>query len=221
MTRQIESPGSDAAADRRALSRLRRWALIAGAGGCVGMLFLVLFYALGPPMSGSGSEWSWLAPANDVTGVVFAPAHALAAVSLVAVLPRNRSLRAMTAVLIVAVAVIALATVLLLAGAVGFDVQLALSLPAVAVIFAWLAMASTLGLQTGALPPAIAKWGRVMGIALVVAVVIALVGAALPEDSVAQVASYSLAGAIGVPCWLLYPVWWIVIGSRVDRLRVA
>ena len=221
MTRQIEAPGRDAAADRRALSRLRLWALIAGAGGCLGMLLLVLFSALGPPTSGSASEWAWLAPAHDVTGVVFAPAHALAAISLVAVLPRNRSLRAMTVVFIVAVAVIALVTVLLLAGAVGFDVQLALSLPAVAVIFAWLAMASRVGQQTGVLPPAIAKWGRVMGIALVAAVVIALAGAALPEGSVPQSASYSLAGAIGVPCWLLYPVWWIVIGSRVGRLRVA
>ncbi|RXZ71960.1 hypothetical protein [Agromyces albus] len=221
MTRQLHAPGSDAAADRRALSRLRLWALVAGAGGCLGVLFLVFFYALGPPMNDRGSEWSWLAPANDVTGVVFAPAHALAATSLVAVLPRSRSLRAMTVVFIVAVAVVALATVLLLAGAVGFDVQLALSLPAVAVIYAWLAMASTVGLQTGALPPAVAKWGRIMGIALVAAVVIALAGAALPEGSVPQFASYSLAGAIGVPCWLLYPVWWIVIGSRVARLRVA
>lgn len=221
MTRQIERPGSSAVADGRALSRLRVWALIAGAGGCLGILLLVLLYAIGPPMSASGSAWSWLVPANDVTGVVFAPAHALAATSLVAVLPRNRSLRAMTVVFAVAVSVIALVTVLLLAGAVGFDVQLALSLPAVAVIFAWLAMASTLGLQTGALPPAIAKWGRIMGIAFVAAVVIALAGAALPEGSVLQVASYSLAGAIGVPCWLLYPVWWIVIGSRVGRLRVA
>ena len=114
MTRQIERPGSSAVADRGALSRLRLWALIAGAGGCLGMLFLVLFYVLGPPMSDSGSEWSWLAQANDVTCVVFAPAHALAAMSLMAVLPRNRSLRTMTAVFIVAVAVIALVTVLLL-----------------------------------------------------------------------------------------------------------
>ncbi|MBT2517548.1 hypothetical protein J7E29_08910 [Streptomyces sp. ISL-90] len=219
MTRQIEAPGRDDAADHRALSWLRLWALIAGVGGCLGMLFVLLFYAIGPPTNGGGNEWSWLGPANDVTGVVFAPAHALAAISLVAVLPRTRSLRAMTAVFIVAVAVIAVVTVLLLAGAVGFDVQLALALPAVAVIFAWLAMASTLGLRTGVLPPSIANWGRVMGVALVVAVVVALAGAALPEGSVPQIASYSLAGAIGVPCWLLYPVWWIVIGSRVPRSR--
>lgn len=185
------------------------------------MLFLVLLFALVPPMSGNQGEWTWLAAAIDVTGVVFAPAHALAATSLVAVLPRNRPVRAMTVVCIAAVAVIALATVLLLAGAVGFDVQLALSLPAVAVIFAWLAMVSTLGLTTGTLPPAIAKWGRVMGMALVAAVVIAVAGAALPEDSVPQVAAYSLAGAMGVPCWLSYPVWWVVIGSHASRLRVA
>ena len=190
-------------------------ALISGVSGIAANLLLAGFFAVARPWVHSSSPWAWLGPANDVTGAI-SMATMIPVVAYVGrLIPSTRRLRVLAWGSMLAMGALAFAAPLMLSGVVTLTVQFAVAGVGLPVIFGWLVVVNVSGGRAGAIPDSVAVFGRNVGAAALVATAIAGAGTLVPSGSAAQYVVLGLAALVGLPAYLAFPVWPILLARRV------
>lgn len=184
-----------------------RWALASGVTGLVANVLLVLFFALAQPWRPQPSAWSWLGPANDVVIILQFATFIPVAVALRDRLPATRPVRTATAAAVAAMAAIIVLQLLLIVGVLSFEVQAPIVSASFMVVFAWILVVNRTAYHAAALPRRAARFGLLIGSAVLVGAVVAATGLLAPSGSPARYVAFGLGVAIGVPGWLALPVW--------------
>jgi len=192
---------------------VERWGLLAGVTGIAANLLLIALYALGLPDIG---DYDWTGPANDVMGgIVSTSATIPVALALGELVGGGLLVRWATRLAVAAMAALVVSTVLLVTDAVSFEIQVFVAAPAVILMLGWTAVVGRAGKANGLLPPRLARAAVVIGVAACVGTVLVGAGLLLPPESASQ---YAVAGAgllAGVPAFLAFPVWLILLANRL------
>jgi hypothetical protein len=193
-----------------AVRTVDRWALLAGVTGMVANLLLIALSLRFLPGAGA---YSWTGPANDVIGGVVSTAATIpVALALLTVLGAGRGLRIVTSIAVAAMAVMVGSSLLLVAGALPFEIQVWIAVPAIVAMFAWVFGVGRAGRR---LPGRLGRQAELIGGAGIAAVPLAGLAALMPVGSAPQYLVGSLAGVIGVPAYLVFPAWLIALANRL------
>ena len=82
-------------------------------------------------------------------------------------------------------------------------------------MFGWLLVVNRAGRRAGVFPAELATFGERVGAAALVATGIAGAALLVPTGSVAQNALFGIAGVAGLPAYLAFPVWPILLARKV------
>ena len=198
------------------------WALTSGITGLVANVLLVLFFLLaqpfgvsGPPAE-AGQDFMWLGSANDLVIIVQFLTFIPVALALRRWLPPARSVRLATAAAIGAMVAVAVLQLLLVAGVLGFDVQVVLVVATFLVVYGWVIVVSSTGHRHGTLPRSVTRFGLLLGVSYPVGLVIASAGLLFSWGSAAAQLAFVVPGVvIGAIGWLGLPVWPLVLARLV------
>ena len=200
-------------------------AMVSGVSGIVANVALVGMYVLARPWEQRSSPWVWLGPANDVIGAVSTAALIPVVVYLGRSLPRTRRLTAFGAACVVGLAGLTLVAPLMLSGVVSLQVQFVVAGVALPAMFGWLLLVNRAGRRTGDFPASLDTFGERVAVAALVATGIAGTALLVPTGSVAQKAVLGIAAVAGLPAYLAFPCWPILLARKVladpRRTRVA
>jgi hypothetical protein len=103
------------------------------------------------------------------------------------------------------------------------EVRIAVPL-AVAAMFlhgAWMLWANRRLGADGVFPRLLSVWGWVTGAALMVGLVIGAVGVVLPRLTIAQLLVLGLGIFIAGGVWLVWPIWYVMVGARLRAADAA
>jgi hypothetical protein len=193
-------PGTHAATRWRQ-PRVAAW--VSGAAGIVAGALLVMFFALADPYG-----WRWTGPANDVAVTVQFAAFAPAAWALRRRLPATRAVRAGTVAAVFAMVVVAVLSLLLVAGALPYEAQLPAAIAAFLVVYAWLLVADLAAHRARTLPRRVTRTGLLLAVAFLVGMVLTGAGLVLPAPAgrIALWPGLALAfpGWLGLPAYPLF-----------------
>lgn len=195
--------------------RVAGCALISGVTGIVANLSLAGFFALSRPWGDASSRWAWLGPANDVTGAISMATLIPVVVYLGRRIPSTRLLELLTAGSVLAMGSLALVAPLMLAGVVSLTVQFVIAVVGLPLIFGWLVVINRAGRRSSVLPDSVAGFGRKVGLAALTGTALAGAAALLPRGSAAQYVLLGLAAATGLPAYLAFPIWPILLAKRI------
>lgn len=199
--------------DQPAVRTVERWGLLAGVTGMVANVLLIALYAVALP---GNSAYDWTGPANDVIGgIISTGAMIPMAYALRRLAGGGRALSGATHVAVAGMALIMVLSLLLVLRLIPFSVQGAGATPAVVAMFVWLGLLGRVGLVSGGLPRGLARWAVGMALAVGAGMVLVGISLLLPWGSIPQ---YVVGGAgllCGVPAFLAYPVWLVVLSSRI------
>jgi glycopeptide antibiotics resistance protein len=184
------------------------WAVISGISGLIANVLLVFFFLLARPFSDVQNSFGWLGTANDAALVVQFLAMIPVALALPRWLPRTRSVRAATAIALGAMLVAAVLQLLLIAGALDFDVQVFLVVAAFLLVYAWVFVVSSVGHRSGSLPRSVTRFGLLLGASFPLGLLIFAAGL-LGLGSPAQLAWLAAAA------WLALPIWPLLLARLV------
>lgn len=185
--------------------------------GILANLALLGFYLLARPWVAGTSAWDWLGPANDVTGAVSMAALIPLVAYLDRALPTGRLQRALGICSILGMAGLACVTPLMLYGVVSLTVQFAVAGVALPPIFGWLLVVNRVGRRTEEFPASVATFGERVGLAALAATGIAGVALLLPGGSITQYVIFGVAAVVGLPAYLAFPVWPLLLARKVLR----
>jgi hypothetical protein len=191
---------------------IERWGLVSGVTGVVANGLLVTLYTVALP---GNEKFDWTGPANDVIGAVSAGAMIPVAWATYRLLGRGRTLRVTTVLATCAMGSIVVLSILLVSGVVPFAVQGAGAGIAVLFWFAWLYLVGRRGLQTGRLPRRLARAAKLIGGAVPLAAPLVGLSFLFPAKSIPQYALRGAGLAIGVPAFLAYPIWLLMLSNRL------
>jgi hypothetical protein len=130
-------------------------------------------------------------------------------------LPPTRSVRLATAAAVGAMLAVAILQLLLLTGALEFDVQVMLVMAAFLLVSTWVLTVSSTGHRRGTLPRPVSRFGLVLGVSYPVGLVIAAAGLLFPSGSAAWLAFVIPGGVLLAIGWLGLPVWPLVLARLV------
>jgi hypothetical protein len=202
--------------------RIAVCALLSGITGIVANVSLAGFFALaGPWGDPAGGRWSWLGPANDVTGAISMATLIPVVLYLGRRVPSNRLLQVLAGGSVLAMGALALVAPLMLAGVVPLTVQFVVAGLGLPVIFGWLVVINRVGGHSGALPDSVAAFGRTVGVAALAGTAFAGAAALLPSGTAAQYVLLGVAAAAGLPAYLAFPVWPILLARSIFAGRTA
>ena len=183
------------------------WALTSGITGLVANVLLVLFFLLAQPFGEVRQDFMWLGTANDWVIVVQFLTLITVALALRRWLPATRAVRLITGAAVVAMVGTAVLQLLLVAGVLGFEVQVWLVVPLFLLIYAWVLTASSTGHRHGTLPRPVTRFGLLLGVCFPVGLLIAAAGLPFGWGSVPQLAFGVPGIVIGAASWLALPLW--------------
>ncbi|MGH3712731.1 MAG: hypothetical protein ACRDT4_04620 [Micromonosporaceae bacterium] len=199
--------------DQPVVRAVERWGLLAGVTGVVANVLLIALYAVAIP---GNHAYGWTGPANDVIGgIVSTGAMIPMAYALRRLAGGGRAVWVATHVAVAGMALLMVLSLLLVLRLIPFSVQGAGAVPAIVAMFAWLGLVGRAGLATGGLPRGLARWAVGMALAVGAGMVLVGISLLLPWGSIPQ---YVLGGAglfCAAPAFLAYPVWLIVLSSRI------
>jgi hypothetical protein len=190
------------------------WAWISGIAGLLANLLLVFFFLLARPFSDVQNSFGWLGTVNDAVLVVQFLAMIPVALALRRWLPRTRSVRVATAMAVSAMVAVAVLQILLIAGALDFDVQVFLVVAAFLFVYAWVFIVSSIGHRSGTLPRSVTRFGLLLGASFPLGLLIFTAGL-LGWGSPAQLAWLAAAA------WLALPIWPLVLARLVFNKSVS
>jgi hypothetical protein len=190
----------------------RTAALVTAGTGLAANAALVLFFALARPYD-VHTPYSWLGPTNDALLVAHLAAFAPVAIAVRRRLPAGPALGAGTAAGVAAMGAAALLQVLLLAGAIEFDLQVGLVVAAFVVVFLWVLQVSLAGHRTGALPRPVTRLGVLVGAGFPLGLLLAGAGFLLPGP--ARWVPVGAGVVIGAAAWLALPVFPLLLATHV------
>ena len=193
---------------------IERWGLVAGVTGVVANVLLIALYVLALGLELESYEWT--GPANDVIGgMVSMTAMMPVAFALRDVVGAEPFLRRMTHLAVGSMALIVALSTLLVTDVIPFSVQGAGAGVAILVIFAWVAVVGRAAERAYALPRRLARRAVIIGVSALVGALLIAVSFVLPRESLPQ---YLVGGAgllIGLPAYLYFPVWLILLSNRL------
>jgi hypothetical protein len=193
----------------RAVRAVSRWGLLAGVTGALANILLAVLFTT--PADG---PYAWTGPANDVVSAVSLLATIPVAAALLGVCGNRPGLGAITALAIVAMVVMAAATLLFVLGLVPFSATVNGSYLGLIAVFGWILAASRTGLASGRLPRRLAACGVILGGAGLAGAVLLTVSMPLPAGSLIHGVVYGAGLLTGIP-FALYPVWLIILAIRL------
>jgi hypothetical protein len=197
----------------RRIGVVERWGLVAGVTGVAANVLLIALYVLALPGVG---DFHWTGPANDVMGgIVSTSATIPVALALGKIVGGGPLVRATTLLAVSAMAAIVVSSALLVADVFPFERQVFVAIPALVLMLGWTAMIGRAGASTRSLPQGLARLAVAIGISGCLGTVLAVNGLLLARESVAQ---YVVGGAgllIGIPAFLAFPIWLIMLSSRL------
>ena len=190
------------------------WALITGITGFVANVLLVLDQ-LTENVGEMRQYFMWLPAAIAWVMVVQFLTLIPVALALSGWLPPTRSVRLATAAAVSAMLAVAILQLLLLTGALEFDVQVVLVMAAFLLVSTWVLTVSSTGHRRGSLPGPVTRFGLVLGVSYPVGLVIAAAGLLFPSGSAAWLAFVIPGGVFLAFGWLALPAWPLVLARRV------
>jgi len=190
-------------------------AVLSGVTGLIANLALILFYVLAKPWHTATSGWSWWGPVNDVVGAASMGAFIPVIVQLGRRVPGSQLLRVLGWGSVAAAAALVLVVGPMLLGWLPLAVQFAVAGVGLPVLFGWIWVINRTGLRTRTLPRGIARWGVCIGAGAVAGTALAVVGIMLAWGSTGQYVLLGIGAALGLPAYLAFPIWVIVLGRRV------
>jgi hypothetical protein len=115
----------------------------------------------------------------------------------------------------------AVALVLLALGVIGVWASVPLAVAAMFLHGAWMFWANrTLGAR-GVFPRLLSAWGWLTGAGLMIGLVIGAVGIILPPLTVAQLLVLGLGIFIAGGVWVVWPIWYLMLGARLRKADPA
>lgn len=190
-------------------------ALVSGVVGLLANALLVLFYLLARPFSEVQNGFGWLGTANDWLVAVQFLTMIPVALELRRRLPLRRSVRVVTAMGVVAMAAACLLQLLLIAGALDFDVEVLLVVAAFLLFYAWVFVVSSIGHRQGALPRTVTRFGLLLGAGFPLGLLITGAGYLVGRASGHPLALASPGIVLGAASWLALPVWPLILARIV------
>lgn len=188
------------------------FAYAAGVIGIVGGVQLLGFYLVefGPVPQGGGP----LGSASDLTGALSVPLMIPVVIFLGNRVRRGRAARALQLITIAGVVALTPMGPMLVYGMIGFDIQLVVAIPVVALIFAWIFFTSR---WLGRSPEwsAVARFGRTLGLTYVTAVAVIALSFVLSWMSLPQQTVMGIGFVIGGIAFLAVPFWFLVVGHAL------
>ena len=188
-------------------------ALVSGGVGLVAGLVLVAYFALANPFDHDPGGPNWLGPTNDALGVVQFAALAPVVWALGRRLPAARGVRVLTLLAVAASLAAAVLGALLVADVLTFEQQIGPLMVAIVVIYGWLLMVNLTGHRTRTLPRVVTRFGVLLAVGFLAALVFIGAGLVLPGPlgQIVQYVGY-LSGVIG---WLGLPTYVLLLAVRV------
>jgi hypothetical protein len=193
------------------------WAMTSGITGLVANVLLVLFFLLAQPFGEVRQDFMWLGTANDGVIVVQFLTMIPAALALSRRLPATRAVRLTTAAAVVAMIGTAALQLLLVAGVLGFGVQVGLVVASLLLIYGWVLAVSSTGHRHGTLPRPVTRFGLLLGVCFPVGLLVTATGLPFGWGSVPQLAFAVPGIIIGAASWLALPVWLLLLARLVFR----
>ena len=191
------------------------WAMTSGITGLAANLLLVLFYLLARPFGEVRQDFMWLCTANDWVIVVQFLTLIPVALALRRWLPVTRAVRLTTAAAVVAMVGTAVLQLLLVAGVLGFEVQVWLVVPLFLVIYGWVLTVSSTGHRHGTLPRPVTRFGLLLGVCFPLGLLMVAAGLPFGWGSVAQLAFGVPGIVLAAASWLALPVWPLLLARLV------
>lgn len=165
------------------------WAFASGLTGLVASVLLVLDQ-LTENVGEVRQYFTWLPAAIACVMAVQFLTFIPVALALRGWLPPTRSVRLATAAAVGAMLAISILQLLLLTGALQFDVQVVLVMEAFLLVSTWVLTVSWTGHRHGTLPRSVGRFGMLLGASYPVGLLIAAAGLLFPSGSAAQLASW-------------------------------
>jgi hypothetical protein len=175
----------------------------------------VLFFLLAQPLGDVRQGLMWLGTANDWGVVVQFLTFIPVALALRGWLPATRAVRLSTAAAVVAMVGTAVLQLLLVAGFLGFEVQVWLVVPLFGVIYGWVLTVCSTGHRHGTLPRPVTRLGLLLGVCFPVGLLIIAAGLPFGWGSFAQLAFGVPGVVIGAAAWLALPAWPLALAQLV------
>jgi len=197
----------------------RLWAWVSGIAGLLANLLLVLFFLLAIPFSEVQNSFGWLGTANDWVIVVQFLAMIPVAVALRFWLPPSRKVGGITAIAVAAMVTVAVSQLLLVTGALEFDVQVVLVVAAFVPVYAWVFLMSSVGHRSAALPRSVTRFGLLLGASCPLALLITAAGYLIGNASGHPLAAVSPGIVLGALSWLALPVWPLMLARLVFSIK--
>jgi hypothetical protein len=203
---------------QRWISVIERWGFVAGVTGVAANVLLIAFYVF--ELGGVGDyrwgEYDWTGPANDVLGgIVSTGATIPVALALAGLVGGRPLVRGATLLAVAAMAAMVVTTTLMLADVMAFERQVVVAAAAIVLLLGWTAVIGRAAASTRSLPPRLAQSAVVIGVAGCLGLVLAGPTLLRPWESVVQ---YVVGGAgllVGVPAFLAFPIWLILLSNRL------
>ncbi|MCC6495914.1 MAG: hypothetical protein IT193_06600 [Propionibacteriaceae bacterium] len=177
-----------------------------------GLFLLIMFISMG--LGGSPAPWG---PINDFLSGI---ANLLLA-ALIPVLSRraarSRWERLGVKVLSGASVVGAAASLLLVAGAMGFEQSTAVSMAVISLQVIWMLWLNRRFLADPGVPRLIARFGTTFAVSMLAALIAFGVAFGVGTGSMAGTVLQAVGGAVGGVAWLAWPAWFVMLGRHLVR----
>jgi hypothetical protein len=183
----------------------------------VASVMLILMFLLEVPMNGPYVF-------GRTYGVLFAIGSVLSVVLITHLSGKVKSSTGVRVVGVLACAALlaaAVALAMLALGLAAVSITVPLAVAAMFLHGAWMLWANRRLGADGVFPGLLSVWGWVTGAALVLGLVIAAVGVILPRLTIAQLLVLGLGIFIAGGVWLVWPIWYVMLGSRLRLADVA
>jgi hypothetical protein len=189
------------------------WSMLLGVVNLIsGAFLLVMFVSLS--QGGDAAPWG---PINDVLG-------AAGNVLLAALLPhlsrnaaRSRWARRLVRTVTVASLVAAASGLALVTGVLPFEPSTAISIVAIVLQCGWMVWLNRRWSADPGVPRVIWRSGQAIGVALLAGLILTGASLLLPFGSLAANSLLIPAVALGGVAWILWPVWYLLVGRHLRR----
>ena len=191
------------------------WAFGCAVAGLIANVLLIMFFALSAPYGAGLPAVDWSGTANDVMVAVQFGTFVPVALGTAVRLPRSRAVVGTTVVGIAAMLMVTVLQLLLVLGALSFEVQIELVMPAMIVVFVWLITVNSVAHRHRSLPCVITRSGLLIGAAFLVGMVFYGAAQLMTEGTFGRLAILAPGIFFGALGWLALPAWPWLMSRRV------
>jgi len=193
------------------------WTLAAAVVDAVAVVSFLLFYAveIGRPRP------HVFGPLSDASSALFDLLLLPLLWFVLQRLPRRTPARGYALVSVVATAVGAVNSALLVLGLLNDAVSFVLTMVVIGVQAGWFVLVGRRGRETLGVNAGIARWALLAGLGMLVAIVVLIPAALLPPQSAVAIVLWIVGGAVGGIAWISWPIWLALVGRSLRRMQLT